>query len=212
MKREAQSFYDDFFIRPKPGTAPATKPWRAPKGNTLLRTLKLHPLTFLKSPKSSAHTSGAWRHSHPAVTFLSGVSILTSLNDTSAPRAREHLRSCLHLTNPRAKRKVLSLTKQKDKIYKTKSLGHYITILARTYVVIVTGQSTGRRVFKSCTESFAFHITLIERHEWIHVNPCRDSQCQEVRESRSLYAYICIFILLRVFFSCFFFYWRKNNF
>ena len=33
----------------------------------------------------------------------------------------------LHLTNPRAKRKVLSLTKPKGKIYKTKSLGHYIT-------------------------------------------------------------------------------------
>ena len=36
----------------------------------------------------------------------------------------------LHLTNPCAKRKVLSLTKPKGKIYKTKSLGHYITNLA----------------------------------------------------------------------------------
>ena len=35
----------------------------------------------------------------------------------------------LHLTNPCAKRKVLSLTKSKGKIYKTKSLGHYITLL-----------------------------------------------------------------------------------
>ena len=34
----------------------------------------------------------------------------------------------LHLTNPCAKRKVLSLTKPKGKIYKIKSLGHYITI------------------------------------------------------------------------------------
>ena len=33
----------------------------------------------------------------------------------------------LHLTNSCAKRKVLSLTKPKGKIYKTKSLGHYIT-------------------------------------------------------------------------------------
>ena len=33
----------------------------------------------------------------------------------------------LHLTNPCAKRKVLSLTKPKGKIYKTKSLGNYIT-------------------------------------------------------------------------------------
>ena len=60
--------------------------------------------------------------------FLSGIFILTSLNDTSAPRTREHLRPCLHLTNPCAKRKVLGLTKPKGKIYKTKSLGHYITL------------------------------------------------------------------------------------
>ena len=33
----------------------------------------------------------------------------------------------LHLTNPCAKRKVLSLTKPKGKIYKTKSLCNYIT-------------------------------------------------------------------------------------
>ena len=33
----------------------------------------------------------------------------------------------LHRTNPCSKRKVLSLTKPKGKIYKTKSLGHYIT-------------------------------------------------------------------------------------
>ena len=35
----------------------------------------------------------------------------------------------LHLTNPCAKRKVLSLTKPKGKICKTKSLGHYIILL-----------------------------------------------------------------------------------
>ena len=34
----------------------------------------------------------------------------------------------LHLTNPCAKRKVLSLTKPKGKIYKMKSFGHYITV------------------------------------------------------------------------------------
>ena len=33
-----------------------------------------------------------------------------------------------HLTNPCTKRKVLSLTKPKSKIYKTKSLSHYITL------------------------------------------------------------------------------------
>ena len=49
-------------------------------------------------------------------------------------RAREHLHSCLHLTNPCAKRKVLSLTKLKGKIYKTKSLGHYITVISSTFL------------------------------------------------------------------------------
>ena len=52
---------------------------------------------------------------------------MTSLSDTSAQRTREHLRPCLPLTNPCAKQKFLSLTKPKGKIYKTKSLGHYIT-------------------------------------------------------------------------------------
>ena len=82
---------------------------------------------FFKSPKSSAHVSGAWCHSHPAVTFQSGVSIVTSPNDTSASRARGHLCSRLHPTNPCAKRKALSLTKPKGKTQKTKSLHHYIT-------------------------------------------------------------------------------------
>ena len=35
----------------------------------------------------------------------------------------------LHLTNPCAKRKLLSLTKPKGKIHITKSLGHYITMI-----------------------------------------------------------------------------------
>ena len=55
-----------------------------------------------------------------------GIFISTSVNDTSSPHARQHLRSSLHLTNPCAKQKVLSLTKLKGRIYKTKSLGHYI--------------------------------------------------------------------------------------
>ena len=80
----------------------------------------------------SAHASGAWRHSHPWSYPLSGIFIVTSLNDSSAPRAREHLRSCLLLTNPCTKRKVPSLTKPKGKIYKTKPLGRYITVAVST--------------------------------------------------------------------------------
>ena len=36
----------------------------------------------------------------PGLKIPSAIFILTSLNDTSSPRAREHLRSCLHLTIP----------------------------------------------------------------------------------------------------------------
>ena len=86
-------------------------------------------LTFFSNPQNPPRTPPVHDATHiPRSHFLSGVSIVTSVNDTSALRAREHLRSCLHLTNPCTKRKVLSLTKQKGKIYKTKSLGHYITI------------------------------------------------------------------------------------
>ena len=81
---------------------------------------------LFKSPKSSAHASGAWRHSHPVVTF-SIWGFYCDISECHVRSAREHLRSCLHLTNPCAKRKVLSLTKPKGKIYKTKFLGHYIT-------------------------------------------------------------------------------------
>ena len=83
---------------------------------------------FFSNPQNPPRTLPVHDVIHiPRSYFLPGVSIVTSLNDTSAPRAREHLRSCLHLTNQCAKRKVLSLTKPKGKIYKTKSLGHYIT-------------------------------------------------------------------------------------
>ena len=56
---------------------------------------------FFSNPKkSSAHASGAWRHSHTLVTFPIWGFIWTYVNDASSLRAREHLHSCLHLTNP----------------------------------------------------------------------------------------------------------------
>ena len=97
---------------------------------------------FFKSPKSSALASGAWRHSHPLVT----LSIRGFYCDTSTVHAREHLRSCLHLTNPCAKRKVLSLTKPKGKIFKrnpsaiilykagTPLSDAYISVISRTHI------------------------------------------------------------------------------
>ena len=80
----------------------------------------------------SAHASGAWRHPHPLVSIyiwdfyfdISEWHILSARTWTPV--------LMLHLTNPCAKRKVLSLTKPKGKIYKTKSLGNYITIIQKS--------------------------------------------------------------------------------
>ena len=129
-KREAQSFYDDFSICPHhtqhPPSSESQPSSSKAKTQPSCSEAETQLSDFFKSP---AHASGAWRHSHPAVTF----SIWGFYCDIS----EWHVRSAhawtpvlmLHLTNPCAKRKVLSLTKPKGKIYKTKSLGHYITTL-----------------------------------------------------------------------------------
>ena len=87
---------------------------------------------FSQIPKSSAHASGAWCHPHPLVSFtiwdfyfdIFEWHILSACAWTPA--------LMLHLTNPCAKRKVLSLTKPKGKIYKTKPLHNYITVFLST--------------------------------------------------------------------------------
>ena len=76
----------------------------------------------------SAHASSAWHHPNTLVPIpiwdfyfdISEWHILSMRAWTPA--------LMLHLTNPCAKQKVFSLTKPKGKIYKTKSLGNYITI------------------------------------------------------------------------------------
>ena len=75
----------------------------------------------------SAHAFGAWRHSNTLVPIpiwdfyfdISEWHILSAHAWTPA--------LMLHLTNPFAKRKVLSLTKPEGKIYTTKSFSNYIT-------------------------------------------------------------------------------------
>ena len=77
----------------------------------------------------SAHASGAWRHPNTLVLFpiwdfyfdISEWHILFARAWTLA--------LMLYLTNPCTKRKVLILTKPKGKIYKTKSLRHYIIMV-----------------------------------------------------------------------------------
>ena len=138
--KHTQSFYADCFYivssQPNQRAAPVAHKVVWPRPSLNLDSLSFGGRTsthcFSSNPqKSSAHASGAWCHSHPLVSFPIWGFILTSVNDGSSPRAREHLRSCLHLPNPCTKRKVLSLTKPKSKIYKTKSLCNYITPTGR---------------------------------------------------------------------------------
>ena len=82
---------------------------------------------FSQIPKSSAHASGTWCHLHPRVL----ISIWDFYSDISEwhilPVRAWTPALMLHLTNPCTKRKVLILTKPKGKMYKTRSLCHYIT-------------------------------------------------------------------------------------
>ena len=84
---------------------------------------------FSNPPKPIAHASGAWRHSHPLVNLSLGF-LFWHLWTTHPLRAcvNTSAQVCAQITNMLS-RKVLSLTKPKGKIYKTKSLGHYITII-----------------------------------------------------------------------------------
>ena len=118
-----------FSICPPPRAALAARPRRAPKVNLLLPSLKLNSLPFFKSPKSSAHASGAWRHLHPPVTISFWDFYFDICEWHILPACAWTPVLMLPLTNPCAKRKVLTLTKPKGKMYKTKSLGYYVTSL-----------------------------------------------------------------------------------
>ena len=138
-KREAPSFYDDFSIRPKPRAAPAARPRWAPKVNLLpprqelnssVRAQELNELTFLKSQPTLPVRDVTYIPGH----ILYPGFLLWHLWMTRPLRAR--VNTCAHvctwLTHALS-RKVLSLTKPKGKIYKTKSLGHYITIYVKIH-------------------------------------------------------------------------------
>ena len=116
IRKEAKSFYADFSICPLPITCGAR--------SAQIRLATTSPESQLSSSQAGTQIPDFFSNLSPrfrCVTsftsrghiFLSWVSIVTSLNDTSAPRARERLRSCLPLTNPCTKRKVRSLTQPK---------------------------------------------------------------------------------------------------
>ena len=117
-KREAQFFYDDFSICPPPRAAPAARPRQAWKVNRLLRTLKLDSDFFSNLIILRARFRCMTSFTSPPL-ILSIWDFYFDISELGA--------LMLHLTNPCAERKVLSLTKPKGKIYKTKSLRNNIT-------------------------------------------------------------------------------------
>ena len=130
-ERETQSFYADcvYIVSSQPNqcAAPVAHkfvwPRRAPKVNLLLPRQELNSLLFLKSQNPQPMLPGMT--SFPIWEFYFDVCesrILPARAWTPA--------LMLHLTKLCTKRKVLSLTKPKGKIYKTKSLSHYITKLS----------------------------------------------------------------------------------
>ena len=72
-----------------------------------------------KSLRIPGHRFRAWRHSHPQSYFLPGVFIVTSVIVTYSPHARKP--ALMSAPTHALSRKVLILTKPKDKIYKTKN-------------------------------------------------------------------------------------------
>ena len=109
--------------------------WPRPALNldSLVRSQGLNSLLFLKSQPTLRVTDVThipWSHSN----FYFDISewhILSARAWTPA--------LMLHLTNPCAKRKVLSLTKPKPKIDKTKSLRNYITLQSNTWNHLIAG-------------------------------------------------------------------------
>ena len=105
-ERKTQSFYADCFYivssRPNQCAAPVVLKfvWPRPVVNldSLVRRQELNSLLFLKSPKSSAHASGAWCHSHPLAPISYLGFLFWHLWMTHPPRMR--VKTCLYLTNP----------------------------------------------------------------------------------------------------------------
>ena len=99
-ERETPSFYADCFYivssQPNQRAAPVAHKvvWPRPALNldSLVWRQKLNWLLFLKSPNPQPTLPVRDVTHIPWSQFLCGIFILTSLNDTSSPRARGHLR------------------------------------------------------------------------------------------------------------------------
>ena len=132
---ETQSFYADCFYivssqpnqRATPVAHKVVRPRPALKVNLLLPRRELNSLTFSKS--QNPHPTLPGMTSFTSLVPFSICEFYFDISEWHILLSRAWTPALmLHLTNPCAKRKVLSLTKPKGKIYKTKSLRHYITI------------------------------------------------------------------------------------
>ena len=140
-ERETQSFYADCFYivssQLNQRAAPVAHKFVWP-----LPDLNLDSLSF--GGRNSTHWLfsnlkilsthfRAWRHLHPLVAFsIWGFYFdICERHILPAPASTPALK--LHLTNPCTKRKILILTKPKGKMYKTKSLRNYITLVLQSY-------------------------------------------------------------------------------
>ena len=130
-ERDTHFFYSGFSICPQTRVAPATRPlaWlrRVSKSHPSSSAGKTQLTDFFQIPQNPPRTLPVHNVIHIPKSYLGFL--FWHLWMTHPPHARVWtLALMLHLTNPCAKRKVLSLTKPKSKIYETESLGHYITV------------------------------------------------------------------------------------
>ena len=169
-ERETQSFYADYFYivssQPNQRAAPVAHKfvWPHPtlKINLLLPRRELNPAVS----QISVHASVAWRHPNTLVTspiwdFYFDISewhILSACAWTPA--------LMLHLTNPCAKRKVLSLTKLKGKIEKKKSLGNYITRWWCVHTIILMSRKIWPKDFFMCSMIMLYSDLVIVCPLW----------------------------------------------
>ena len=125
------SFYADFSIWPPPRAAPAANFWSSfgeLRKSTCFVQAQISTTCFFSNSQNPQPGFRAWRHLHPRFRFYLRF-LLWHLWLSHPPCARViTCAQCVNLTNPCTKRKVLSLTKPKGKIYKTKSLRNYITL------------------------------------------------------------------------------------
>ena len=126
-ERDTHSFYSGFFIYPHPTrVAPATRPLRASESHSSSSDRKTQLTDLFQNPQNPPRALPV--HDVIHISWSNVGFLFWHLWMTHPPRACASTPALmLHLTNPCAKRKILSLTKPKGKIYETKSLGHYIT-------------------------------------------------------------------------------------